>query len=106
VKPRANLKAGVSNDTSHARSITWLQTPVRLLPNDGPLVVGVARNGPMSKAMLRHWRRVAEQRGAGAGANGVTAMRANPGGAFGFRVGDHDRVGVSFYPIHANRATD
>jgi hypothetical protein len=61
MKPRANLKAGVGNDTSTAAAITWLLQPVRLLPDAGPLVVGTAP--PLRRSKQRARQRMAAERG-------------------------------------------
>jgi hypothetical protein len=61
VKPKANLRVGVSGDTTTARSIAWLLPPVTLLPDAGPLVIGTAP--PMRRSRERAWRRMAAERG-------------------------------------------
>jgi hypothetical protein len=62
MKRRVNRSASAGTDTTDARAVVWLRQPVKLLPNLGPVVVGAAP--PAGKAMLRHWRRVGEHRGA------------------------------------------
>jgi hypothetical protein len=54
---------GVSGDTSSAASITWLEHPAKLLPQLGPVVVGVAP--PLRLAQQRTWQRIADECAAG-----------------------------------------
>jgi hypothetical protein len=61
MKARASMTVSASGDSSDGRSVSWLLPPVRLLPDGGPLVIGVAP--PMRARMVRRWQRVAEERG-------------------------------------------
>lgn len=60
----AGVEGGGMNAGMEPRSsIAWLPQPVRLLPNRGPLVIGVARDALMGGAMFRQWQREAAERG-------------------------------------------
>jgi hypothetical protein len=56
----ANMRVGLSGDSSTAASIEWLRPPVRLLPDGGgPPVVGVGP--PLSRKARRRWLQMAAE---------------------------------------------
>jgi hypothetical protein len=45
--------------------IAWLDRPVRLLPDFGPTVLGVAKDTPMGTTTFKRWQAMAAERGVG-----------------------------------------
>jgi hypothetical protein len=43
--------------------IVWLDRPVRLLRNAGPMVLGLSQDTVMGEALLRQWQLASDARG-------------------------------------------